>query len=187
MNDDRAVDEVAIQLLSCEEVEALLPLVVDGAIDVAGDQPLFDHLARCERCQASLATYDLAELVLDTGVRPPARVVVRRMPWPVAAAAALLIAASAALAAWNFGGAIEVPGDQAPPPVAERDDRVLKVIEPGPGRRAEIYIVRDGDEVRVFDRRQLDGGRLVPGGPGDSGTPVFKSPEDVAEGHRLEK
>ncbi len=52
---------------TCDEVEALLPLVADGSLDETSDPALFAHLARCCACQDSLARHDLVELALEKG------------------------------------------------------------------------------------------------------------------------
>ena len=54
--------------LSCEEAEALLPLVADSALDADSDPALFAHLARCVICQESLACHDLVALSLTRNV-----------------------------------------------------------------------------------------------------------------------
>ena len=51
--------------MTCEEAEALLPLVADGVLQSEDDPALFQHLARCPRCQQSLATYDLIDLAIS--------------------------------------------------------------------------------------------------------------------------
>jgi hypothetical protein len=51
--------------LTCDEVEALLPLVADGSLDETSDPALFAHIARCCPCQDSLARHDLVGLALE--------------------------------------------------------------------------------------------------------------------------
>lgn len=80
--------------LTCDEAEALLPLVADGAIDATSEPQLFAHLARCPVCQDSLAAHDLIELSLQAPhpVRTPRCIVIRLpLPWAIAAAAGLLV------------------------------------------------------------------------------------------------
>lgn len=83
--------------LTCEEAEALLPLVADGALDEQGDPALFAHLARCPACQESLARHDLVSLALT---RAPVRARLQRiplpLPWAIATAAGITCAASLA-------------------------------------------------------------------------------------------
>ena len=73
------------QTMDCQEVEDLLPLVVDGVIDEETDPDLFAHLATCPSCQASLAAYDLIDLALSNGravtnPKPSAEVIHYRIP-----------------------------------------------------------------------------------------------------------
>ena len=61
--------------MTCEECEDLLPLVADGVLDESDDPALFHHLARCPRCQASLAVYGRIDLLLadepNASTKPP--------------------------------------------------------------------------------------------------------------------
>jgi len=80
--------------LSCEEIESLLPLVADGALDADSDPALFAHLARCVTCQESLACHDLVALSLTrTPMRAPSRLLRRTipLPWAIGSAAALMV------------------------------------------------------------------------------------------------
>ena len=80
--------------LTCDDVEALLPLVADGTLDEVGDPAVFLHLADCERCQQSLVSHDLIALSLTKMAQAPAPQILRpRWPrfLPAAAAAGLLI------------------------------------------------------------------------------------------------
>lgn len=98
--------------LSCDDVEALLPLVVDGALDAQRDPALFAHLADCDRCQDSLAAHDLIEVDLRQAVtvKPAIRL---RARWPrfvpLTAAALLLI---------GIGVAVSAPAAKPAPVVA---------------------------------------------------------------------
>ena len=69
--------------LTCDEAEALLPLVADAQLDPDSDPTLFEHLARCDDCQRSLARHDLVTLALSDSARP----VLRRPRRPVARSA----------------------------------------------------------------------------------------------------
>jgi len=80
--------------LSCEEIESLLPLVADGALDAEADPALFAHLARCVTCQESLACHDLVALSLTRSpIAAPSRFLRRTipLPWAIGSAAALMV------------------------------------------------------------------------------------------------
>ena len=95
----------------CDEIEALLPLVADGSLDERQDPGLFDHLARCERCQDSLTTHDLVTLSLESRPRSAMSAAPRviRPDWtrfiPAAAAALLVVSATAWLTSPGAPGA----------------------------------------------------------------------------------
>ncbi len=86
--------------LTCDEVEALLPLVADGSIDLSADPALGAHLGTCAQCQDSLARHDLVDLAL----RRPATLDRDRgrlhLPWPVALAVAASLVAAVAGTWW---------------------------------------------------------------------------------------
>ncbi|TVR44275.1 MAG: zf-HC2 domain-containing protein [Planctomycetota bacterium] len=149
------------QDLSCDEVEALLPLVVDGVLDEASEPELFRHLAHCPRCQTSLATYDLVDLALSRGhpLQPSrAQVLQWRLPAPWAAAACLLLGLG--LGAMALQGYSSQPSESGVVSgLAGGDLQILEVLPPGPGQDQPIFVVRDGDTVRVISGGQLDGGR----------------------------
>ncbi len=85
--------------LACEDAEAFLPLVADGALTPEGDPALFEHIARCPACQESLARHDLVSLALAPVPRVPRLVRVRLpLPWAFASAAGIACAASVC---WN--------------------------------------------------------------------------------------
>jgi len=80
--------------MNCDEVEALLPLVADGALDATSEPALFSHVASCQRCQESLALHDLVGISLSQArALPTLRVI--RPAWqrfvPLAAAALLVV------------------------------------------------------------------------------------------------
>jgi hypothetical protein len=139
----------------CDEVEPLLPLVADGAIDAVADPVVFEHLARCQDCQDSLARHDLVGLSLERGrsgvpTAPSARRSWQyRLPMPVAAAAGL---ACAALGLWLVpqvasGGGAQVAQRAAP--------QVFSV--PGPNPQRPYYAVVQDDHVVMIDPQAVDG------------------------------
>ena len=88
--------------LTCDEVEALLPLVADGSIDLATDVALGAHLGACTQCQDSLARHDLVDLALrrpSPSDRPRGRL---HLPWPVALAVAASLVAAVGGSWWLF-------------------------------------------------------------------------------------
>ncbi len=139
--------------LTCEEVEGLLPLVADDAVDPDGDPALFAHLAHCTRCQDSLARHDLVSLALArrpqaATAKPPLRLPVRLL-----AAAGIILAlgvlgvAIARQAAGNPTESLAAQpkspsGTVAPvPPVLEV--AAVPVVDP-----PRVYRVRGGDPAR---------------------------------------
>jgi hypothetical protein len=138
--------------LSCEDVDPLLPLAADGAIDAASDPAVFAHLARCCDCQESLARHDLISLALESGRGQPRREQGRgwhyRLPWPAAAAALVAMAVTAGWAA-NRPAAPGQPVAKAP------DFQVQKVLD---GRQGHpVYTVwRDG-KMMIIDLQAVDG------------------------------
>jgi len=135
--------------MTCEDCEALLPLVADGVLDAEGEPVLFTHLADCPRCQESLAAHDLVSLAL--GEAPP---VPRRdaIAFPLARlwmglAAALLVAVALA-AVWS--------GSQsgAQPTLAQQE--LIEVIDPGTGATRQVLLIRQGDRSTVIDGDALD-------------------------------
>jgi len=146
--------------ITCADVDALLPLVVDGAIDVVSDPGVFDHLARCNDCQEALARHDLVALAIGSGAALPSdepaplRV---RLSAPLAwASAAALLATLGALGWW-----IAADRSTSTPVVAQRE--IIRVISPGDPSREPIYLIRDGDRL---DPARLDfpGGADQPAG-----------------------
>lgn len=147
--------------LTCAEAEQLLPLVADGALDVASDPALFAHLARCAICQESLACYDLVGLAIGAAPQTsaPARlsVIHFRLPWSVASAAAALVAALFGAVLWWQAAA---PSDGGPTVV---DREVIEVQAPGGDGTRRLYLIRSGDRIEIVDPARLDGGRAVDG------------------------
>jgi Putative zinc-finger len=158
--------------LTCDDVEALLPLVADGTLDEAGDPAVFQHLADCERCQQSLVSHDLIALSLTRMVQAPAPAPapqILRPRWPrflpAAAAAGLLIAGGWwALTAHTPVQAASVPTVAAvtPAPVvplptasashvrsqpAPVEVEIEVVALPGSTTAHPHYLVRRGEQV----------------------------------------
>ena len=139
-------DDTGTTVLSCDDVEALLPLVAEGAIEPEDDAELFAHLAECPDCQADLALHDLTTLALSHG-RPQSPAAgeaaseVVRLPWP-AVAGGLALAAGVILAVWLGRSA----GDEA-----------VSATEPPRTQVVEVRRDADGNEVIVLDR---DGERI---------------------------
>ncbi len=139
--------------MSCEEADALLPLVADGALDAEADPALFAHLARCCDCQDALMRHDLVGIALQTTrsattaeVTRPAVIRHVFLPWPAALAAS--IAAAAGL--WMWLATLQT--QQRPLPVATPE--VVQVI----GADGQpIYVVLHEGQMTVVDPRAIDG------------------------------
>ena len=149
--------------LTCDEAEALLPLVADAQLDPDSDPTLFEHLARCDDCQRSLARHDLVTLALSDSARPVLRLAPRaitwRLPWPVAVAASLL----AAFGLWLALDAYGVRRDAARQPQAQ----VIRIDQPGQAK--PVYVVIDANGTAIIDPQAGDA-RAKP--PGDAPIPV---------------
>ena len=154
---------------TCADVESLLPLIADGAIDAASDAAIFDHLARCDDCQEALARHDLISLAIGAGAAAPSDTLAPiryhlpvRMAW--ASAAALLAAISGV-------GWYATRGDAAADHLAQRE--VIRVTTPGDPAHQPYYLIRDGDRL---DPAQLeltpDGAARVTGHAPDDAVPV---------------
>jgi hypothetical protein len=132
--------------IACEDAEAFLPLVADGALQPEDDPALFAHLASCACCQESLARHDLVSLALAPATRAPrlARLQLP-LPWAVATAAGIGCAASMCWNAladprWSVPrqvghvAAISAPDPApAPPPVLRPHELLPRGGAPGPG------------------------------------------------------
>lgn len=139
---------------TCEDVESLLPLVADGALDAAADPALFAHLARCCTCQEALAHHDLVTIALEA-TRPAAlpsaparREPIRHvfLPWPAALAASL--AAAAGLWMWLA----TLHHERATPAAA-----ATQVVQVMAADGHPVYVVVQGEQVTVIDPRAIDG------------------------------
>lgn len=144
--------------MSCDEVQALLPLVSDGSLDQVGDPALFEHLAHCHECQDVLVRHDLIGVVLEHS-RPAearsSRHLVFRLPLPLAAAATILVG----IGVW-FVVQSALAAHPSVSPLAD----VTRV--PGADGRVH-YEIRQGNGIQVVDPEQLDRPGVV-SGPGDA-------------------
>jgi hypothetical protein len=137
--------------LTCEEADALLPLVADGALDPEADPALFAHLSRCCDCQDALMRHDLVTVALEAtraevpiARRAPIRHVF--LPWPAALAASL----AAAAGLWMWLATLQA-GRTTPQASATQVVQVL-------GTDGQpVYVVVQGDQVTVIDPRAIDG------------------------------
>jgi len=134
---------------TCADVEALLPLIADGAIDPASDPAVFSHLSHCDECQEALARHDLIELAIGAGAATANQAlapICYRLPAVAAwAAAAALLAAITGLG-W-YASRTAAAHDR----VAQRE--VIRVTTPGDPAHQPFYLIRDGDRL---DPAQLD-------------------------------
>ena len=149
----------SVHNLDCQEVEDLLPLIVDGVIDEESDPNVFAHLVGCPSCQTSLATYDLIDLVLSDGrhiSKPqtvPSKVIHYRIPGLWTAAAALM--AAVGIGVWlNQGEAPLVKSSPAPTNTV----KILEVLPNHGNQNQPAFVIQDGDTIRVISGEQLDGG-----------------------------
>ena len=137
--------------LSCDEAEALLPLVADGVLDAETDPALFAHLARCPDCQRSLATHDLIELALASAApeqrEPEETLRWRPLSWPMAMTGGLLAAAAVLLLVW-----LGAQDDQAQPAAMTNGTEIVDVRTDADGN--PVYRVRQGN--LEFEVRDLD-------------------------------
>ncbi len=139
---------------SCDDVESLLPLVADGALDAASDPALFAHLARCCACQEALVQHDLVTIALEetrpaaTVLTPARREPIRHvfLPWPAALAASL----AAAAGLWMWLGTLNHARVQSPAPATQ----VVQVMS---ADGQPVYVVVQGEQVTVIDPRAIDG------------------------------
>jgi hypothetical protein len=159
-----STEQAAISpVVSCDDVEVLLPMVADGMLDDVSDPTLFAHLSRCVSCQEALATHDLMQVALERSREPLSAVAAssttltmskqafsrwehHRLPWPIALAASLC----AAVGLWTWLNTMQ--GDRGQPQQAKT--QVVPVLtEDGHA----VYVVFDGDNVTVIDPRSIDG------------------------------
>lgn len=159
-----------IEETSCEESEALLPLVADGVLTPAEDPHLFAHLASCEKCQKTLAMHDFVELALREKPRKRARIIpFIRAAWPYAAAAGLLLVAGgvSALLQQQLNQPVTAPvvdvkpavqpAVVAPAQIVKETSRIVGMI-PGSNQGNPIYIIESKGRRFPVDRDCIDGG-----------------------------
>lgn len=158
----------ATEETTCQESEALLPLVADGVLTPAEDPHLFAHLASCEKCQKSLAMHDAVELALRQKPHKKARILpFLRAAWPYAAAAGLLLVAGgvSALLQRQLNQPAPAPIAEKKPvvqpavvePVAKETSRIVGLV-PGSNQGQPIYIIESEGRRFPVDRDCIDGG-----------------------------
>lgn len=153
---------------TCAEVEQLLPLVADGALDAEADPVLFAHLAACAECQEALARHDLITLAIGQGAAAPAprlAVVHFRLPRVVAWASAAGLAICLGGAAWWARGA-------TPAATVVADREVIHVTDPANADAPGYYLIREGGQWQRIDPGRLDGDRPAAGTVNRDSTPV---------------
>ena len=139
--------------LTCEEADALLPLVADGVLDADADPALFAHLSRCCDCQDALMRHDVVTVALEATRTEVPQTALRRapirhvfLPWPAALAASL----AAAAGLWMWLATLQA-GRTTPQAPATQVVQVLGVDG------QPVYVVVQGDQVTVIDPRAIDG------------------------------
>ncbi len=141
------------EILTCADVEPLLPLVADEVLDDESDPDLFAHLARCARCQDALARHDLVTLAVSTAplrAVPPAVTVIRyRVPQRWIAATAALLTVAILGAAWNLR-----PHVSTDSVVAVQE--LIRIADPETGRERPMLLIRQGDRSTLVDPREFD-------------------------------
>jgi len=144
---------MSTDLLTCADVDPLLPLVADAVLDAESDPDVFAHLARCAHCQTALAQHDLVTLALSTAPQraaPPAvRVIQYRLPPQWIAAAAALLAVTITGAAWSLR-----PTTTAAPVVAVQE--LIRIADPVTGQERPMLLIRQGDRSTLVDPREFD-------------------------------
>lgn len=169
------VDPKPVRDLTCEEADALLPLVADGALDAETDPALFAHLGRCCDCQEALMRHDLVTVALETTrcgsvisgpscQREGKRAVIRHvfLPWPAALAASL----AAAAGLWMWLASLQ--------PVRPAEVPATQVVQVVGADGQPVYVVVQGDQVTVIDPRTIDG--KAPAGEPQVQPVKFKTP-----------
>lgn len=156
---------------TCAEIEALLPLVADGALDAAADPQLFAHLADCSACQEALAGHDLITLAIGQGAASSPRLAVTHVRLP-----RLVAWASAAALAIALGGAALWLRGATPPAPLLADREIIRVNIPGGAPDSGYYLIREGEHWQRVDPGHLDGDR-----PAD---PSGATNESTAVGYR---
>jgi hypothetical protein len=154
---------------TCAEVEQLLPLVADGALDAEADPVLFAHLAQCDACQQALAHHDMITLAIGQTAAVPAAprlaVIHFRLPRLVAWASAAALMAGLGGLGWWVRGASQVPAV-----VADRE--VIHVTVPGDPKDRGYFLIRDGSKWQRVDPGHLDGAQTPDPAASRATTPV---------------
>jgi hypothetical protein len=146
---------VHCEALTCSEVEPLLPLVADGALEPASDPRLFAHLAQCAECQEHLARHDLITLAVGDrrALTAPSRVKHYRLPLPIAVAAAAGVAGICYAAYWMHGS----PQNTRDVPSQLVDRTVIRVDRRGQSGTRPYYVVIDKDQrATLVDPQHVD-------------------------------
>jgi len=152
---------------TCAEVEQLLPVIADGALDAEADPMLFAHIAQCTVCQEALARHDLITLAIGRhGAAPAAAprlaVVHFRLPRLVAWASAACLVAALGSAAWWMRS-----GPSAAPAIVDRE--VIRVTDPSDPQGRGYLLIHEGAQWQRIDPGHLDGERSPAAGhDGDS-------------------
>lgn len=149
--------------MDCNEVEELLPLVAEGLLDPDSDPAVFEHLADCDHCQASLEMHDLVTLQLSQGsdltpASPRTEVIQFQLSRPLAMAASFLLVAMFGLfagLAWQQNHE-QVSNEQ----ISEKPEtQILDVLQARSDDESPLIIIRHQDRTIVVPQNQIDNGQ----------------------------
>ena len=152
----------SVQQMDCIEVEELLPLVAEGLIDPDSDPAVFEHLAGCDQCQASLEMHDLVTLQLSHGsdlspASPRSDVIHFQLSRPLAMAASFLLVAMLGL---TVGLGWQSSQDQlSTETISEKPEtQILDVLQARSDDESPLIIIRHQDQTIVVPQHQIDNG-----------------------------